>query len=564
VTVSDPFRQLNLVERLKASNRADHRYYPPEDEACLRRSQCTPGTFVNILHGVTHWAINISPGGEVAFWLSGQAGSGKTTIAFTLAHYLETLGRDGTSRVALGGSFFCSRQFPDTRSASFIIRTIVYQLAFASKSFQRALEEHGKIETVEHGPRSQMMGLLAIPWQASAPARLANDEPCYVVPIDAVDELEGRGGAEFLGALFDVVHEQDLSGLKFFVTSRSEPTLVKKITAFPNKQVRRLEEVSLEERTANIKVYLSTHLAQCATTQQIQQLASNAGGLFIHAATVVNYLEGRDVEEQKTLVHRILSSSSSTSRPLRGVTAPLDSLYLQILESSLVDPRERNDPWMFQDCLAILHTFICTIEPASTSVAVDILNASASDSDALLDTGIANGVLHRLHAVLYSEGGKVMSYHKSFADFLFEAGRSQRFFCNQEKHHRRLAHGCFRIMKKQLRFNIAKIPTSFWMDHENATLKASMDANIKASLRYASRNWADHLALTTPLADALDGLAEALHQFLQLPVLFWMELMNLLGQRGQCSIMLRIALRWSSKTKVCPELVAMVLVLITY
>jgi NACHT domain len=527
----------------------------------LRRNECTPGTYVNVLNGITRWAISVSPDGEVVFWLSGQAGSGKTTIAFTVAHYLEKLASDGTSKVVLGASFFCSRQFPDTRSASSIIRTIVYQLAAASKSFQIALQEHGKFETVNHGPRSQMMGLLAIPWQASAPARLASGEPCYAVPIDALDELEGTGGTEFLKALFDVVNEQDLSGLKFFVTSRLEPTLVKQITEFPNKQVCRLEEVSLEESSADIKVFLSTHLAQCATTQQIQQLASDAAGLFIHAATVVGYLKGRDVEEQKTLVHRILSASSPAHRPLRGATATLDSLYLQILETSLLDPRECDDPGMFKDCLSILHTFLCTIERTSTSLAVDLLNASAGHGNVPLDTGIANGVLYRLHAVLYSQGAQVMSYHKSFTDFLFDAGRSQRFFCNQEEHHRRLAHGCFVIMMKQLRFNIAKIPTSFLMDCDNPTLKASVDANITTSLRYASRHWADHLALTTPVANAPDGLAEALHPFLQLPVLFWIETMLLLGLRGRCSILLRVARQWASKTKVSHAYAITILVL---
>jgi WD40 repeat protein len=517
----------------------------------LRRTECTPGTYVNVLHGITSWAVSLSPDGEVVFWLSGQAGSGKTTIAFTVAHYLGNLARDDTSKVVLGASFFCSRQFPDTRSVSSIIRTIVYQLAVVSKSFQTALQEHGNFDAVDHGPRSQMLDLLAKPWKASAPARLASGEPCYVVPIDALDELEGSGGTEFLGALFDVVNEQDLSGLKFFVTSRLEPTLVKQITAFPNKQVCRLEEVSLEESSADIKVFLSAHLALCATTQQIHQLASDAAGLFIHAATVVTYLKGRDVEEQKSLVHRILSSSSSPNRrPSRAVTATLDSLYLQILETSLVDPRERDDPGMFQDCLAILHTFLCTIERTSTSVAVDILNASAGESDAQLDVGIAKGVLYRLHAVLYSQGGLVMTYHKSFADFLFDAARSQRFFCNQEDHHRRLAHGCFGIMMDQLRFNIADIATSFLMDCDNLALQTAIDANISISLRYVSRRWSDHLALASPLVDAQDGLAEALHRFLRLPVLFWMETMNLLGQWGQCSVMLRVAQRWSFRTKV--------------
>jgi hypothetical protein len=202
----------------------------------------------------------------------------------------------------------------------------------------------------------------------------------------------------------------------------------------------------------------------------------------------VTYRKGRNVEEQKSLVHRMLldSSSPSFTRRPHAATAALDNLYLQILEISLEEPRERDDPAMFEDCLVILRTFLCTIEHTSTSVAVDILNVSNDHGDALLEDGIANGILHRLHAVLYNQGGQVMSYQKSFGDSLFGAGRSQIF--NLAEHHRRLAHGCFGVMMKQVRFNIANIPTSFLMDHDNLTLKASVETIITTSLRYAGRS----------------------------------------------------------------------------
>jgi hypothetical protein len=140
------------------------------------------------------WALDTSSSGELVYWLSGQAGAGKTTISYTIACQLEALVRDGNSGVILGATFFCSRQFLDTRSASSIIRTIVYHLALRSKPFRMALKDHGRFETVDHGPRSQLMGLLIEPWRLSAPERRAANEPCYVIPIDALDELEGRGG----------------------------------------------------------------------------------------------------------------------------------------------------------------------------------------------------------------------------------------------------------------------------------------------------------------------------------------------------------------------------------
>ncbi|KAH6890046.1 WD40-repeat-containing domain protein [Coprinopsis sp. MPI-PUGE-AT-0042] len=543
---------LKLRDRLKVSIRADHMYYAGGEESALRHGSCTPGTRVNILQGVTHWATNTSAHSEIVYWLSGQGGAGKTTIAYTVARQFETLFSDGYSRVILGGSFFCSRQFLDTRSASSIIRTIVYQLALRSKAFQDALKAYGRFETVDHGPQSQIMGLLIEPWRMSAAGRLAENEPCYVIPIDALDELEGTGGTEFLGTLFDVLEKEDLSGLKFFVTSRSDPALVKRIASFSNKQVCRLEEVPLEESSADIKLYLTQNLSECANDHQIQQLVSDAAGLFIYAATVVEHVKGRDVAEQESLLKRLLSSSSSTGAP-RGATAMLDNLYLQILQSSLVDPRDRDDPETFESCLSILHTVLCTVERISTTIAVGILNASRNHRDTVLDDGTAEGVVHRLHAVLYSEGGQIMWFHKSFADFLFDQGRAQRFFCNREQHHRRLALGCFGIMEEQLRFNIADISSSHQLDRDNLALSSNIHTNISMPLRYACGYWSSHFALTS--LEKLDGLVEALNEFLWLQILFWMEAMNLLGQRGRCQAMLRDTQQRFSKSKDSAELV---------
>jgi NACHT domain len=541
--------QSNLSIRLKISVKADHRYFAEGDEKALRRGSCTPGTRVVIIELIIQWAFDTSPGSVFVYWLSGQGGAGKTTIAYTICQQLDAVVSRGNSRVVLGGSFFCSRQFPETRSASAIIRTVVYQLALRSPSFRMALNEHGRFETVDYGPRSQLMGLLIEPWQKSALARLAANEPCYVVPIDALDELERKGGAQFLGTLFDVLEKEVLSGLKFFVTSRSDPGLVKQITSFPDKQVCRLEEVPLLESSADIKLYLEDNLADCATVEQIQQLVLDSAGLFIYAATVVEYVSEREVEEQKGLLKRLLSPSPSpSSRRTRGATAALDQLYLQMLETSLVDPRDKDDPDAFQDCLSILHTFICTVERTSTAVAVAILNASVGKPDAEVDVGMAEGVLNRLHAVLYRQGGKVMSFHKSFSDSLFDKSRSQRFFCDQGQHHLLIAKGCFAIMNEQLRFNIADIPSSHHLDCENPTLAASIEANILPPLRYASVDWGAHFAVISH--DRAEALAEHLAYFVQLRILFWMEAMNLLGQRGRCHGILRTAQRWLLKAKV--------------
>jgi NACHT domain len=493
------------------------------------------------------WAIDTSPRIERLYWLSGQAGAGKTAIAHSIAQQLAAGYKGGEPR--LGGSFFCSDKFTDTRSATLMIRTLVYQLALISMPFRNALMQHGRFEAVSHGPWSQLTGLLVEPWMKSLSERQVNNEPDYVLVIDALNELEGKGGVEFLSVLRKVLDQKHFSGLKFFVTSRSEPDLVEKFQSFNNKQVCRLEEVPLTDIGKDIKLYLKHNLAQSATPHQIEQLILDASGLFIYAAEVTKYVKGagRSIEEQRKYLRRLLPSNPpSSDQPPADATATLDSLYRQILETSLVDQTDRGDPHVFQHCLSILHAFVSTFERTSIEVAIALLRAGSGHIE--VRKGTADAVLRRLHAVLYLQDGCVMSFHKSFADFLFDKNRSKEFYCDQKQVHHRFTLGCLQIMTEELRFNIAKIATSFQMDRDNPALPISIDANTSVCLRYAARNWSSHLILVS--FEALKIFQELVQGFLGLQFLFWMETMNLLGHHERCQIMLHSTQKWFSKYEV--------------
>jgi polynucleotide 5'-kinase involved in rRNA processing len=79
--------QKSLLKDLKPSETADHKYHL-EGEAgrLLRRTLCTDGTRVRILRDIETWANDTSSGSETVYWLFGPAGSGKSTIAYTIAH----------------------------------------------------------------------------------------------------------------------------------------------------------------------------------------------------------------------------------------------------------------------------------------------------------------------------------------------------------------------------------------------------------------------------------------------------------------------------------------------
>ena len=206
----------------------------------------------------------------------------------------------------------------------------------------------------------------------------------------------------------------------------------------------------------------------------------------------------------------------------------LDTLYSQILDDAFRDFSPKEKGWEIR--LSILHTFLCTAERTSTSVAADLLFTSDY-------TDVADKLFSDLHPVLYREHGRVLAYHKSFSDFIFDQDRSGIFWCNQGMHHRLLANACFRCMKNGLRFNIASIPSSFVVDVENPMLADAVRENIHPVLEYSCRNWSYHVSAAASIIS--DGLHDSISQFLQLRALFWIEAMNLLHLRSLCGLMLQ-------------------------
>ena len=84
------------------------------------RQGCLKGTREAVLDKIESWSkdFNLSP----VYWLNGLAGTGKSTIAQTIAERVFADGR-------LGASFFCSRDFKDRRNLHYIFPTLAFQLA---------------------------------------------------------------------------------------------------------------------------------------------------------------------------------------------------------------------------------------------------------------------------------------------------------------------------------------------------------------------------------------------------------------------------------------------------
>jgi serine/threonine protein kinase len=92
--------------------------------------------------------------------------------------------------------------------------------------------------------------------------------------------------------------------------------------------------------------------------------------------------------------------------------------------------------------------------------------------------------------------------------------------------HLLLATQCLRVMNEQLRQDICDIRDPGKLNSEITDLSQRLDANVSEELRYACVHWAEHL---TSIRATTEELLEQVQLFCQWKILFWIELMSLLG-----------------------------------
>ncbi|KAJ8455495.1 hypothetical protein ONZ51_g12434 [Trametes cubensis] len=124
--------------------------------------QCYENTRVEVLSSLCSWLRPEHPplSDQTILWLYALAGSGKSTIAWTIADRWK---RDGI----LGASFFCARD-GQRSNVNCVFRTIAYQLALGFPEFQEQLTKILKTDPDLYSstPTRQLEKLIVEPLQA--------------------------------------------------------------------------------------------------------------------------------------------------------------------------------------------------------------------------------------------------------------------------------------------------------------------------------------------------------------------------------------------------------------
>ncbi|KAF8600561.1 hypothetical protein BDV93DRAFT_587881, partial [Ceratobasidium sp. AG-I] len=222
--IETSFRRLQTLTGLWTARKIDRQHeqkllqdMSPEEDARynsgygekIKRRSCTADMRERIQQDLQNWACDSKDAN--IYWMNGMAGTGKTTIAFSLCEWRE-------SNKQLGASFFCSRAKESCRDPSRIIPTLACQLGRYSPHFRSELckvldSDSGvtKLNVVQ-----QFEQLIKEPL-----SKVEHEMPeGVVVVIDALDECQESDTVRLI--FQTLIQFAAISPVKFFVASRPE------------------------------------------------------------------------------------------------------------------------------------------------------------------------------------------------------------------------------------------------------------------------------------------------------------------------------------------------------
>jgi hypothetical protein len=145
------------------------------------------------------------------------------------------------------------------------------------------------------------------------------------------------------------------------------------------------------------------------------------------------------------------------------------------------------------------------------------------------DQGSSAKVLHHLGCVVQWRPGTVaQTLHASFADYLTDTGRSgeEPWSINPQTDHLLLSLGCLKILTNDLKFNICALEDSHSLNLDVPGISLLVAERVSPPLAYSSCWWFHHLHETPFNENVLEALSRVMYH----KVLYWLEILSLLGQ----------------------------------
>ena len=356
------------------------------------------------------------------YWLNGLAGTGKSTIAQSIAEHIFADGR-------LGASFFCSRDFKDRRDLRYIFPTLAFQLAHRYSEFRSILVPllQSNPDIAHESLYNQMEMLIVGP--------LASSDISTVIVIDALDEcMDEDPQSAILSVMGRLV--EGVPNAKFLITGRPEPRIQSGFRLGllrPLTDVFVLHDVEPSVINTDIRLFLEHGLSELAkrrgieqggwpTDQDLDLLCERVAGLFVYAVATLKFLDHAFIPPTKQL-EVITRSPEITIHEGKTKVRPsttLDSLYNSCFQIAF-DGMDADDD---EKVRLVVGTVVLAVNPLPPSAIAALVNFGKQEVVDLLRQ------IQSLLKLNEDPDTPVLPFHKSFPDFITDPLR-----CPNERFH---------------------------------------------------------------------------------------------------------------------------------
>jgi len=495
---------------------------------------CLEETRHEILDEITTWINNIEDNTSRVFWLHGNAGTGKSSIAHTIADRFKKLGR-------LGSCYCFDRNKMAEERHKKIFTTIARDLADRDKQMRRELANVVHLDNSLKNTTDilqQWKELIMKPAKTLSEAMVGP----IVIVIDALDESgESDTRRNLLRILSGKLGDDEShiarlpSHLRILLTSRPLPDIFNALKDVDHVQQKPMDSIEPSFTKRDIQLYISRELSNLNemaswNASVVDTLVGASGGLFEWARLACAFIEG-DNEVGLTLRKRFEAVIDKDDRiPL------LDGMYKLTLETMFPKglPKRRARLDLFRSVLAQI---IGTAEPLPLG-SLRTMRCHFADKDDV------DAIIKPMGALLSGTTdplATICPLHASFPDFLTDESRSNEFFIETSCIHDNLAFASLGVMEDELQFNICKLPSSYLSNSKVVDLAERVEEYISPTLSYSCRFWAVHLQQTA----FNSGLAGAVREFFNHErLLFWIEVLSLLKRVNRCASWLSLVIQW--------------------
>lgn len=199
------------------------------------------------------------------FFLHGPVGSGKSTVANTVANFYRSIHR-------LGAYLFFSSETPQASSPSHVIRTLAFQLGLFDPNIGRAIANYvGREPSIASSPfRTQFESLLVNPL-GSIEDVVSAAGPIVIV-IDSLDECGTVSSRKDLLAVLANQSSRLPSWLRIVITSRKGKDITDALEGLDNVRSRPVD-ITSASNIADITAYWEEEMKAIRTSRSRRHLA---------------------------------------------------------------------------------------------------------------------------------------------------------------------------------------------------------------------------------------------------------------------------------------------------